>query len=101
MKDLCLKFADEAEAVKVLAQYRATDEHGQPFWVTGSHAHALDVIGSIYTPTGNYLLNPETGIADIPEMALAIGFHINLQCEDTAGLEPYIVTPLHRQRVWA
>jgi len=101
MKDLCLKFADETEAVKVLLRYRGTDEQGQPFWATASHSHALDVIGTIYAPTGKLLPSPDPGMPDVAEMAPVPGFHINLQCEDATGLEPYIVIPANRQRVWA
>lgn len=99
--DLCLKFADEAEAIKVLAQYRGTDENNTQVWRTASHSHAMDLIGTIYSPTGNVLPSPDPGGPDVQEMAAVPGYHINLQCEESSGLEAYIITPTHRQRVWA
>lgn len=97
MNDLCLKFTSEAEAIKVLSAYRGTDEKGQAFWMQASHHHCLDVVGTIYTEAV-YAKDGETVI--IPPVAMP-GFHINLKCEDTTGLENYIITPKNRRRVWA
>ena len=95
MNDLCLKFADEAEAIKVLSAYRGVDENGQSFWMQASHTHCLDVIGILYTDA---IYDGETVITPPQKIE---GFHINLKCEDSTEYTKYIVNPTNRKRVWA
>jgi hypothetical protein len=58
-------------------------------WVfTGT---ALDIIGSIYAPTGNTLTDEE-GV-EYPEMAAIDGFHANLKAEFDLDEEGNVVIP--------
>lgn len=59
---------------------------------------ALDLIGTIYRPTGNTLTDEEG--SESPEMAPLDGFHANLIADDAEGL-PTIDEPAHPYRVWA
>jgi hypothetical protein len=70
---------------------------------TGAFTHrftgiALDVIGTIYKPTGETLTDEEGN--EYPEMAPLDGFHANLIADDAEGL-PTIDEPAHPYRVWA
>ena len=96
MHTLYLKFADEAEAIAVLADYRGTDDAGKAIWRTGSHEHALDVVGTIYKPTGEI-------VEEVPVMAPLAGFHVNmiLMGAMPAALEAYSVIPSSPSRVFA
>jgi len=59
---------------------------------------ALDIIGTIYKPTGNTLTDEEG--MEYPEMAAIDGYHANLIAE--AGLDlPTIEAPATPYRVWA
>ena len=59
---------------------------------------ALDIIGTIYKPTGT-MLTDEEGM-EYPEMAAIPGWHANLIAE--AGLDlPTIEAPATPYRVWA
>ena len=68
-----LKFTSEAEAIQVLSVY-----HSEEGWLTGSHDHALDVIGPI---------NEQ-------------GFHINLLGVLPEGAEAYCIEPETPQRMF-
>lgn len=88
MQDLYLKFTDEAEAQAALF----TDE--RPNFV------AIDLIGTIYKPTGNMLQSEE---GEVPEMAPLDGYHVNVRLvdEDGSALEPYRIYPDNPVRGWA
>lgn len=59
---------------------------------------ALDVIGTIYRPTGNTLTDEEGN--EYPEMTPLDGFHANLIAEEApAGVE--VMSPVTPYRVWA
>ena len=95
MQAYFLKFADEAEAMANLAEYRV---EGQ--WQTASVDHALDVVGTIYQPTGIVITN-EDG-ESYPKMAALDGFHVNLAIAQLPeSLQPFVVTPNHPARVFA
>jgi hypothetical protein len=94
MKTTYLKFPDEATAIAILADYRHTDEQGNAQWQTASHTHALDVVGTIYKPTGNM-------IDDMPEMTPLDGFHVNFIGTLPAEAAAYVVTPTSPSRVFA
>ena len=111
MKDLCLKFTDEAQAKSVLfreeapvAQPVVLNEDGTPVEqeavapVLVPKFRNTDVIGSIFRPTG------EVDAEGVPVLADVGGWHVNvlaLDDEDVAELEPFVVQPAKRQRVWA
>jgi hypothetical protein len=87
-----LRFPDEAAAKLALAPYVDTDSN----WITASHEHALDPVGTIYTPDtldgqGNQLT---------PPVAQA-GWHVNLQGIVPEAASAYIITPAAPRRVFA
>lgn len=79
-------------------------DDAEPDWEpTGAYTHrftgvALDVIGTIYEPTGNTLTDDEGN--EYPEMAPIPGYHANLIADSAAGL-PTITPPSSPYRVWA
>jgi hypothetical protein len=87
-----LRFPDEATAKTVLADYLAEDDT----WITASHSHALDVIGTI-TRGGGY--DPETGDVIVAPEVLD-GWQINFVGELPDGWEQYVVEPANPVRVW-
>ncbi len=111
MKDLCLKFTDEAQAKSILfreeapvAQPVVLNEDGTPVeqeataTVLVPKFRNVDVIGPIFRPTG------EVDADGVPVLADVGGWHVNvlaLDDENTAELEPFVVAPANRQRVWA
>lgn len=111
MKDLCLKFTDEAQAKSILfreespvAQPVVLNEDGTPVEqeavapVLVPKFRNTDVIGSIFRPTG------EVDTEGVPILADVGGWHVNvlaLNDEDASELQPYVVAPTKRQRVWA
>lgn len=107
-----LKFADEAEFLIAMAPYMAKDMQGEPqlpsyIVLPGTHATAdeavaaVDVIGTIYLPTGNYI-EGEGGMR-YPEMAPIPGWHVNLSGNTVpAGLEAFTIpAPAQPVRVFA
>lgn len=85
MIDLYLKFTDEAEALAALF-----NEDGQP-----RYAMSIDIIGTIYKPTGVML------DSDTPEMAAVPGFHVNTRGEAPEELLKYSIVPSQPVRVWS
>lgn len=60
---------------------------------------AIDIIGTIYKPTGKMLKSEE---GDVPEMAPLDGYHVNVRLlNDAPELEPYRVFPKNSVRGWA
>lgn len=89
--DYFLKFADEAAADAVL--FEGEGEERRPLYA------AIDVIGTIYEPTGNVLQSDE---GEVPEMAPIDGWHVNVRhTAEAADLEQYRVFPGTPQRLWA
>lgn len=87
--DHFLKFADQSEADAVLFE----GEERRPKYA------AVDVIGTIYKPTGK-LLNTDEG--EVPEMAPIDGWHVNVRHNAEAPeLDAYKVTPQSPVRGWA
>ena len=111
MKDLCLKFTDEAQAKSILfseeapvAQPVTLNEDGTPVEqkaaapVLVQKFRNVDVIGPIFRPTG------EVDAEGLPVLADVGGWYVNvlaLDDESTAELEPFVVAPAKRMRVWA
>lgn len=98
MQTFFLKFDSEAQAIEALAEYRSTGQESLPYWLTASHSHALDVVGTIHKPTGVML---QGGIGECPEMAPIDGFHVNLMCDELPeSLQPYALAPANPVRVF-
>jgi hypothetical protein len=67
--------------------------------ITDAHKYALDVIGTIYKPTGKMLQSDE---GEFPEMAPLPGYHANVRIVGEAPeLEAYRVHPKQAARMWA
>lgn len=85
--DLNLKFVDQAQADAALFNEQV------PKYA------AVDVIGTIYAPTGK-MLKIEDG--DVPEMAPIDGWHANVRhTAEMPELQAWVVTPKTPVRVWA
>jgi hypothetical protein len=80
--DMYLKFTDEAEATELLADYPGS----------------VDVIGTIYRPTGVMI---ETDEGEVAEMAAIEGWHANTRGPMLEALMAFAVEPEHPVRVWA
>jgi len=78
-----LKFPDEATAIEVLALYRADDA-----WITGSHEHALDIVGTISK------VQPDESVITLD------GYHINFAGRLPEAALPYEVFPATPSRVF-
>ena len=88
--DFYLKFADEAEANAVLF------DNEQPRY------NAIDVIGTIYKPTGKVLPAPDGSGEAVDEMASIPGWHVNVRhMGEAPELDAYKVTPQNPVRGWA
>lgn len=97
MISVCLKADDEAALIEALRAFRDGDN-----WITASHYHALDVIGTLYTPGS---VEGE-GRAIVPTDPKP-GYHANLRLfGEGETLLPsiraeIIVCPSSPERVWA
>ena len=94
MNTYFLKFTDEAEAIQSLTNHRQEDK-----WTTSFNGTALDVIGTVYAPTGNIIT--QDGMS-YPEQAPLPGFHVNLAAESLDDtLAPFQIFPTNPQRTFA
>jgi hypothetical protein len=85
--DFFLKFTDADEANEVLFD----DE--RPKYA------AIDVIGTIYKPTGEMI---QTDEGEVPEMKPVPGWHVNVRhTAEAPELEAYQVFPETPSRMWA
>ncbi len=82
MEDLYLRFPDQQTAEAVLDGLDG----------------AIDIIGTIYKPTGNVIV---TGDSEMLEMAALPGWHVNTRGEATDELRSYAVEVATPFRVWA
>lgn len=90
MNDLCLKFESESEAQQMLAAAGLLHERDL---VPGV---CIDVIGTIRLPVGEPDADGNQPTEQLP------GWHVNVLCASVPeALQPYIVTPARRVRVWA
>lgn len=93
--DYHLRFDSEAAADAVLfdMQHDGDGYNKVPlYW-------AIDVIGTIYKPTGIMLTTDE---GDVPEMAPVEGWHVNVRVKEEAPeLEAYRIFPQSPVRGWA
>ena len=86
--DYYCKFADEAAAKAVLF-----NDEEQPRYA------AIDMIGTIYKPTGKGIKTPE---GPVNEMVPLDGYHANVRHPESAPeLDQYSVTPANPVRMWA
>lgn len=93
--DYMLKFNTEAECKQALY----TEETFNEQTVLLPKYTAVDVIGTIYEPTGNMI---STEYGDTPEMTPVAGWHANVRHDEPAPeLEAYQVFPATPVRVWA
>ena len=88
------RFPDEATGTAALDAAGLLNEDGS--FITASHTHALDVIGTItrggeWDETGNVITPPE--VLD--------GWHVNYQGELPDGWEEFAVYPANPVRKWA
>lgn len=101
MNDYYLKFNNEQElwsALESLDLAGKFAESGQYF----AKGIALDIIGTIYKPTGNMISTTE-GL-QIPEMSAIDGYHANIRgalTEEQQLALPLISSPATPYRVWA
>ena len=97
--DFFLKFNDEAEANAALFTEQ-TDVQGDVVeTVLVPKYAAVDVVGTIYKPTGKMLKAPE---GPVPEMKAVPGWHVNVRhTDDAPELAPYRVFPQTPSRMWA
>lgn len=93
-----LKFADEAEFIQAFAPHMATDGQGEPMLPAYIGTSAVDVIGTIHKPTGEF-----TTIEGfrIPTMQAIDGWHVNLSGDCPADLAPFLVEVAAPVRVFA
>jgi hypothetical protein len=97
--DSFLKFADEAEANAALFTEQTNVQDDVVETVLVPKYAAIDVIGTIYKPTGNML---QTDEGEVPEMAPIAGFHANVRhTAEAPELEQYRVFPSTPSRAWA
>ena len=89
MYDYLLKFRSEAEANAVL--FEGVDRQNK--------YTAIDVIGTIYKPTGNTITTDDV---KEPEMAAIDGWHVNVRSEtESPELDQFSVVVNTPVRVWA
>lgn len=90
-----LRFPNEKTGMATLDAAGLLTEDGE--YITASHTHALDCIGSI-SIGGTY--DPETGEVITPPTVLS-GWHVNYVGNLPEGWEQYAVYPANPVRVWA
>ena len=119
-RDFYLKLTSEAEMPAVLSAFYRQDyvtvvdeetgessqvEDGPAYLVAHTHDYAIDVVGTMWKPTGVTLTDSE-GL-EYPEMAEQAGWHVNIRLvgdarrDDVEALDAlYGVTPLTPNRVF-
>ena len=96
--DFFLKFADEAEATAVLFTEQTNVDGDTVETVLVPKYAAIDVIGTIYKPTGDTLMTSE---GPVSEMAPLDGWHVNVRhTAEAPELDPYRVFPATPSRSW-
>jgi hypothetical protein len=97
--DYCLKFTDAAQCMATLFTEQTTLQGDVVETFQQSKYAAVDVIGTIYKPTGKMLQSEE---GDYPEMASVPGYHANVRhTEPAPELEQFAVVPTSPVRGWA
>jgi hypothetical protein len=97
--DYFLKFTDEAEANEALFTEQTNVQDDVVETVLVPKYAAIDVIGTIYKPTGEMLTTDE---GEVPEMAPLDGWHVNVRhTAEAPELDAYKVAPKAPVRGWA
>ena len=97
--DYCLKFTDAAQCMATLFTEQTTLQGDVVETLQQPKYAAVDVIGTIYKPTGKMLTNEE---GDYPEMAPVTGWHANVRhSEPVPELDQFAVVPTSPVRGWA
>ena len=100
-QDFMLRFADQAEADSVLFTEQTNVQGDVVETVKVPKYAAIDVIGTIYKPTGK-MLKAKKGEEPAPEMAPVEGWHANVRHTDEAPeLDAYKVEVATPVRGWA
>jgi hypothetical protein len=98
-QDFFLKFDSAAAADAVLFDEQTSVEGDVVETVKVPKYAAIDVIGTIYKPTGKLLTTDE---GEVPEMAPVDGWHANVRhTAEAPELEAYRVFPQSPVRGWA
>jgi len=101
MIDIYLKFTDELQANSVLYTKVPTtfNEEGEATeWMDKPNYDNIDVIGTIYKPTG---VAETVDDMEVPVMEAIEGYHVNIRnYTEAPELEQYAVVPTIPQRVW-
>ena len=99
-QDYFLRFADQAEADSVLFTEQTTVNDDVVETVKVPKYAAVDVIGTIYKPTGKLLPSDDGDAVD--EMAPLEGWHVNVRHTEAAPeLDAYKVEVKTPARMWA
>ena len=97
--DFFLRFDTEAEANEVLFTEQTNVQGDVVETVLVPKYAAVDVIGTIYKPTGEMI---QTDEGEVPEMAPLDGWHANVRhTAETPELEAFRVFPATPSRMWA
>jgi hypothetical protein len=97
--DTFLKFTDEAEANAALFTEQTNVQDDVVETVKTPRYAAIDVIGTIYKPTGEMI---QTDEGEVPEMAPLDGWHVNVRhTAEAPELDAYKVAPKSPVRGWA
>lgn len=97
--DYFLKFTSKKAADAVLFAKDTILVDGVSEVVMRPKYTAIDVIGTIYKPTGNYTTVDEVRV---PDMAALTGYHANVRHDAEAPeLDQYVVVVATPARVWA
>lgn len=101
MQTRYFKFADQASAFALAASEGLTglDESGNPMLIRFNSQYAIDVVGTVYEPTGGTVGSDGDSW---PEMAAIPGWHVNVRILDgtplPAAFEPFEVFPVNPTR---
>lgn len=102
MNDFYLKFPDQQTAEALLfADVEPVTFNESGVDVTQRKLRydmALDVIGTIYKPTGEMLLGED---GEYPAMAPIDGWHVNVRGPEALELNPYVIEVKTPARAWA
>jgi hypothetical protein len=97
--DFFLRFDTEAEANAALYDEQTNVDGDVVETVLVPKYAAVDVIGTIYEPTGEMI---QTDEGEVPEMAPIDGWHVNVRhTAEAPELAPYQVFPVTPARMWA
>ena len=118
--DFYIKLNSEADLLTVFSAFYKQDyitvvdeetgestqtPEGDPYLVMHTHDYSIDLVGTIYEPTGNTLTDDEGN--EYPETAPIDGYHVNVRLvgdarrADVEEIDAvYGVTPNTPKRIW-